>query len=102
MALGSDQERLLLQDFPASIAGPLPSASYPHLPTHQGLGGFLVDLERHFILESLQATGWNKSESARRLGMRRTTLLHRLRALGIPMDPTGGTSSPSVLEVPDA
>ena len=93
MALGSDPERLLLQDLPASIAGVLPSVAFPRLPQHQDLGRFLEDLERHLILESLQATGWNKSETARRLGLRRTTLLHRLRALGIPMDPMGEAAS---------
>jgi DNA-binding NtrC family response regulator len=93
MALGSDPERLLLQDLPASIVGVLPSVAFPRLPQNQDLGRFLADLERHLILESLQATGWNKSESARRLGMRRTTLLHRLRSLGIPMDPMGEAES---------
>jgi DNA-binding NtrC family response regulator len=100
MALGSDPERLLLQDLPASIAGMLPSVAFPRLPQHQDLGRFLEDLERHLILESLQATGWNKSESARRLGMRRTTLLHRLRALDIPMDPLGEAQSTLARENP--
>ena len=100
MALGSDPECLLLQDLPASIAGVLPSVAFPRLPQHQDLGRFLVDLERHLILESLQATGWNKSETARRLGMRRTTLLHRLRALGIPMDPMGEAQSTLARESP--
>ncbi len=58
------------------------------------------DLERHLILDSLQVTGWNKSESARRLGMRRTTLLHRLRALGIPKDPKGEAESTLIRELP--
>lgn len=87
MALGSDPERLLLQDLPAAIAGMHPSVAFPKLPQNQDLGRFLTELERHLILESLQDTAWNKSETARRLGMRRTTLLHRLRALDIPMDP---------------
>ncbi|MCX6547111.1 MAG: sigma-54 dependent transcriptional regulator [Acidobacteria bacterium] len=87
MALGSDPERLLLQDLPASVAGVLPTVTFPRLAQDQDLGRFLEDLERHLILESLQETGWNKSETARRLGLRRTTLLHRLRALGIPLDP---------------
>ena len=87
MALGSDPDRLLLQDLPAAIAGVVPSAAFPQLAQDQRLGQFLEDLERHLILEVLQATGWNKSETARRLGLRRTTLLHRLRALGIPLDP---------------
>ncbi|HEX7597670.1 MAG TPA: helix-turn-helix domain-containing protein, partial [Polyangia bacterium] len=100
MALGSDPERLLLQDLPASIAGALPSVAFPRLPQHQDLGRFLEDLERHLILESLQATGWNKSESARRLGMRRTTLLHRLRSLGISTDPMGEAESTLAQEQP--
>lgn len=100
MALGSDPERLLLQDLPASIAGVLPSVAFPRLPQHQDLGRFLEDLERHLILDALQSTGWNKSESARRLGMRRTTLLHRLRALGIPMDPMGEAESTLAREAP--
>jgi DNA-binding NtrC family response regulator len=100
MALGSDPERLLLQDLPASIAGVLPAVAFPKLPQNKDLGRFLEDLERHLILESLQSTGWNKSEAARRLGMRRTTLLHRLRALGIPMDPLGEAESNLVREVP--
>ena len=87
MALGSDPERLLLQDLPASVAGVLPTVTFPRLAQNQDLGRFLEDLERHLILEALQETGWNKSETARRLGLRRTTLLHRLRALGIPLDP---------------
>jgi two-component system, NtrC family, response regulator AtoC len=100
MALGSDPERLLLQDLPASIAGALPSAAFPKLPQHRDLGRFLKELERHLILESLQATGWNKSETARCLGMRRTTLLHRLRALGIPTDPAGEPESTRAREAP--
>ena len=100
MALGSDPERLLLQDLPASIAGALPAVAFPRLPQHQDLGRFLEDLERHLILESLQATGWTKSESARRLGMRRTTLLHRLRSLDIPTDPLGDTASLLTREQP--
>ena len=100
MALGSDPERLLLQDLPASVVGVLPSVAFPRLPQDKELPRFLEDLERHMILESLQATGWNKSESARRLGMRRTTLLHRLRALGIPMDPMGEAQSTLAGEAP--
>ncbi|WP_243302309.1 sigma-54-dependent transcriptional regulator [Geothrix oryzisoli] len=103
MALGSDPDRLLHQDLPASVAGLLPSPAFPRLPPNQDLGRFLEDLERHLMLESLHATGWNKSESARRLGMRRTTLLHRLRALGIPLDPLDGAVEPApAVEPPHA
>lgn len=43
----------------------------------------LADREREAILETLQATGWKLTESARRLGISRTTLWRRLNAYGI-------------------
>lgn len=46
----------------------------------------LADREREAILETLQATGWKLTESARRLGISRTTLWRRLNAYGINRD----------------
>jgi two-component system response regulator AtoC len=86
MALGSDPERLMGQDLPAAMAGDLPAVGMPQIGTPSDLPAFLLDLEKRFILDALQTSGWNKSEAARRLGMARTTMLHRLRALGIPLD----------------
>jgi DNA-binding NtrC family response regulator len=88
MALGSDPERLQVQDLPAAVAGTLPGGDFPAgLATPGDLPAFLLGLEKRFILDVLQQTNWNKSETARRLGMARTTLLHRLRALDIPLEP---------------
>ncbi|MBE0617179.1 MAG: sigma 54-interacting transcriptional regulator [Proteobacteria bacterium] len=39
--------------------------------------------ERREIYGALEATGWNKGEAARRLGLSRTTLWRRMRDLGI-------------------
>ncbi len=39
--------------------------------------------ERERICAALEATGWNKGEAARRLGLSRTTLWRRMRDLGI-------------------
>ncbi|HTL97557.1 MAG TPA: sigma-54 dependent transcriptional regulator [Holophagaceae bacterium] len=86
MALGTDPERLRLEDLPApvaSLAAPAP-AGLPSFTPGADLPAFLLEVERRSIGEALQACRGNKSEAARRLGMARTTLLHRIKALGLP------------------
>jgi lambda repressor-like predicted transcriptional regulator len=48
----------------------------------------LAERERHAIVETLNSTGWRLTETARRLGISRTTLWRRLREWGIDA-PTG-------------
>lgn len=48
----------------------------------------LAERERQAIVETLHATGWRLTESARRLGISRTTLWRRLNAYGLER-PTG-------------
>jgi transcriptional regulator of acetoin/glycerol metabolism len=55
----------------------------------------LADRERNAILEMLQQTGWRLSESARRLGISRTTLWRRLKAYGLDRDGRGRWSRSS-------
>lgn len=43
----------------------------------------LATRERRAIVETLQATGWRLTETARRLGISRTTLWRRLRDYGV-------------------
>lgn len=43
----------------------------------------LAQRERQAIVETLDATGWRLTESARRLGISRTTLWRRLNAYGL-------------------
>ncbi|HET8901322.1 MAG TPA: helix-turn-helix domain-containing protein, partial [Holophagaceae bacterium] len=72
-----------------SVAGLAPGAaqSMPAFAPGTDLPGFLLDVERRSIQEALQACRGNKSETARRLGMARTTLLHRIKALDIREGP---------------
>ena len=86
MALGVDPERLRLDDLPASAAGAVVAApaSLPTFAPGTDLPAFLLEVERRSIDETLRACRGNRSEAARRLGMPRTTLLHRIRALGLP------------------
>lgn len=43
----------------------------------------LAEQERRVIVDTLQATGWRLTETARRLGISRTTLWRRLRQYGV-------------------
>jgi len=48
----------------------------------------LEAVEKKRIMEALRVTGWNKARAAGELGgMKRTTLLGRMRKLGIPAEP---------------
>jgi transcriptional regulator with GAF, ATPase, and Fis domain len=48
-----------------------------------GLAARLDSLERDAILEALRECGGNRTNAARRLGLKRTTLLGAMRRLGI-------------------
>jgi DNA-binding NtrC family response regulator/tetratricopeptide (TPR) repeat protein len=51
----------------------------------------LETLEKKRIVEALRETGWNKARAAGKLGgMKRTTLLGRMKKLGIPAEPPEG------------
>jgi DNA-binding NtrC family response regulator len=58
-----------------------------YLPPHNEVGRqTLAERERLAIVETLDATGWKLTESARQLGISRTTLWRRLRAYGLERD----------------
>jgi transcriptional regulator of acetoin/glycerol metabolism len=61
----------------------------------------LADRERHAIVETLNVTGWRLTETARRLGISRTTLWRRLREWGIEA-PTGSEPDGDSGQEPDA
>ncbi len=85
MALGTDPERLRVEDLPVSVVGAGAGAALgaPVLAAGADLPTFLIELERRSILETLRACRGNRSEASRRLGMPRTTLIHRIKALGL-------------------
>lgn len=55
-------------------------------PLAEGSPRTLAERERYAIMETLDQTQWKLSESARRLGISRTTLWRRLRAYGLDRD----------------
>ena len=70
-------------DFPVMAGvGPAPLEGLP--PADPGAGRRpLGEIERATILQTLEAAGGNKSETARRLGITRRTLHKKLKAYGV-------------------
>ncbi len=62
-----------------------------YLPAEKGPSS-LADRERQAIVDTLEKTGWRLAESARMLGISRTTLWRRLKAYGLDRDRRGGWS----------
>ncbi len=52
-------------------------------------GSTLADRERDAIIQTLEATGWKLTETAKRLGISRTTLWRRLKAYGLSRNSRG-------------
>jgi len=51
--------------------------------TDQGLGNYMDEIEKQKILEALEATHWNRTQAAKRLGISFRALRYRLEKLGI-------------------
>src|SRR5208337_619061 len=63
----------------------------------------LSDSERALIFRTLEATGWvigGSNGAAAKLGLKRTTLIHRMKKLGIER-PARRTISPEMLAAPE-
>jgi len=74
-----------------------------HLPDHlqagrvrrsPGQAASLKDLEAQFILDVLERNQWNRQETARELGIHKSTLLRKIRRLGIRLPKMDGRSTP--------
>jgi transcriptional regulator of acetoin/glycerol metabolism len=66
-----------------------------YLPVSEVGEHTLAERERQAILQTLEGSGWRLAESARRLGISRTTLWRRLKEYGLQRDGRGRWSKPS-------
>jgi two-component system nitrogen regulation response regulator NtrX len=76
MAILSAGSRITFESVPMEIRS-------PDSPVAAGLHGIRDAAERSRIVEALEQTNWNVSGAARRLGIERTNLHKRIRALGL-------------------
>jgi DNA-binding NtrC family response regulator len=83
VVLSPGNEKIELKDIPLEI---LMSSKQDPLGLEKKIGGFIKireAIEKRIILNVLEATQWNQTETARILKMNRNTLLQKAKQLGI-------------------
>jgi formate hydrogenlyase transcriptional activator len=76
------------------LPNPLSSVRAPRIPAAPAAPTTLRDSERALILETLESVGWvvgGPGGAAARLGLKRTTLIHKMKKLGITRPPRPAT-----------
>ena len=64
--------------------GPINKASGPALPEdEESLDSYLENIEKSVIVDALEATRWNKTAAARKLGITYRALRYKLKKLGL-------------------
>jgi len=82
----SDPGRVSEPTLPSGVAPPLGAEGFAgkDLPAQAGpVRGKVNEYEMKILRETLEASGWNRAEAARRLGMPVRTLSYRMKVLGI-------------------
>ena len=70
----------------------LPPSIYVTLPNEEGPEKNLKQVEAAFLLQALKRNGGNRVETARQLGIHKTTLYRRLKSLGVTLPPKNGSN----------
>jgi DNA-binding NtrC family response regulator len=83
-AILSRGETVGSEDLPPHVAAGTSLGRAPALPPQQTL----AELERLYILQTLERYGWNHSRAAEALGIGRTTLWRKLKDYGLERSPT--------------
>ncbi len=71
-------------------ANHLPSSIYVTLPEEVSPDESFKQVEAAFLLQALKRNGGNRLETARQLGIHKTTLYRRLKSLGVSLPPKKG------------
>ena len=94
LALSRNRASIDVGDLPpelqqASLSEP---AALPPIPDDGfDMAAYIAGIERQLMLRALDDTGGNRQQAARRLGLKRTTLVEKLRRLG---EADGGRAAP--------
>ena len=84
LALSRDRTQIDVQDLPPELRDNSPAGQEPTvtLPADGlDLPLYIADVERKLIGQALDETGGNRQQAARRLGLKRTTLVEKVRRL---------------------
>ena len=83
LALSGGRRRIEVEDLPPELRDePSPAAIIPSLgPEGVDLARLVSAIERHLIDQALTRTAGNRGAAARLLGLKRTTLVEKLRRL---------------------
>jgi formate hydrogenlyase transcriptional activator len=79
-------ERAVILSDNGVLPNPLPTAGPQNVIISTAAATTLRDSERNLILHTLEAVGWvigGRTGAASRLGLKRTTLIHKMKKLGI-------------------
>jgi formate hydrogenlyase transcriptional activator len=93
-------ERAVILSDDGVLPNPLPALGLSEIATSPA-ATTLRDSERNLILRTLESVGWvigGPKGAAEKLGLKRTTLIHKIQKLGISR--SGGPSSPNSLRLP--
>ncbi len=84
MIIFAEEEKLTLKDVPADFQKLLGKDDFlSHFAGSIDKISDIKELEKEHILKTLQKTGGNKTEAAKLLGLKRTTLIERMKKYGL-------------------
>jgi DNA-binding NtrC family response regulator len=93
VALSRGREELFLEDLPREIqeavATPLPLVRVGGEGV--SLDAVMAEYEEKMLLQALENSGWVKTRAAELLKIKRTTLIEKMKRLGIPLKRNGAT-----------
>lgn len=91
VVLGTDNMIIDQDDLPYEVR--FHKKAFENISTEMDDGSGLIharhSFERAYILQALKKCGWNQSEAARALKIHRNTLLQKIKALNLKLDPQG-------------
>ena len=88
LALSPDDRELGIQDLPEEVVTPEYGPPVPAPAMADGSLDFerqVRDFEERMIYRALEESGWVKTRAATRLSIKRTTLIEKMKRLGIPL-----------------